>query len=107
MGVGWCSILTRPWPRQPIGNLCSWSRVVLLAYSPGCSLDSRRIVVLFPAGTNNVSLLRTSGPARGQTQSVCHSRESSGRSVWLTAYLCSVSRFKNDGSLYFVDLHIP
>ena len=28
-----------------------------------------------------------------QTQSGCHSRGSSGRSVWLAAYLCSVSRF--------------
>jgi hypothetical protein len=99
MGDGWCSILTRPWPRRPMVNLCSWSRVVLLAYSPGCSLNGQRIVVLFPARTSNVSLLRTWRPAGGQTQSACHSRGSSGRSVWLTAYPCSVSRFKNDGSL--------
>jgi hypothetical protein len=83
-GCGLCSILTRSWPRRLVGS---------------CSLDGRRIVVLFLAGRSVVSMLRTSRPTREQTQSGCHSRGSSGRSVWLAAYLCSVSRFKNDGSL--------
>ena len=60
MGDGLCSILTRSWPRRRVG-----SRVVLLA----CSLDGRRIVVLFPAGTSIVSLLRTSRPTRGHRPS--------------------------------------